>query len=384
MATILIIIIYIAFVSLGLPDALVGAVWPAAHADFGMPLTSAGIVSFITVCGTVLSSLLSARIIKRLGTGRVAALSAMLTGGVIIVMSVTHRFLFLCLLAVPLGFGAGSVDTALNSFVALHYKASHMSFLHAAWGLGATVGPLLLAQSLSAGGWRGGYRLIGSMQLGFSLLLVCSLPLWKRFAKADAASSVPIETSYRKALRLPMAAPVLVSLFCYCAAEIAAGLWAASFFVSCVGLSAAQGARAASLFYLGMLGGRLVSGFIALRVSARRLISIGQLTALCGAALMLVRVSPYCAMAGLLLAGLGCAPIYPSMLHETPKRFGASFSQTMIGLSMATAYTGSAVMPPLLGLAASRVTLWVLPAFIIASFLVQALLSQTINRQISN
>lgn len=209
----LIVIIYIAFVSLGLPDALIGTAWPVARADFGAPVSAAGIVSFIVVCGTVASSLLSARILKRVGPGWVTALSAVLTGSMIVLMSKTEHFWVLCLLAVPLGFGAGSVDTALNNFVALHYKASHMSFLHAAWGLGATVGPLLLARGIALSGWRSGYLLIGCLQLGLSLVFFSSLPLWKRFAKTDEASAVPIETSYRRALRLPMAMPVLASLF---------------------------------------------------------------------------------------------------------------------------------------------------------------------------
>ena len=369
--TILLVLIYLAFIGLGLPDSLLGAAWPQLRIDIGAPLSGAGMVSMIVTAGTIVSSLVSARVIRRFGTGKVTAISTALTAAALLGYAFAPAYWWLCIMAIPLGLGAGAVDAALNNFVALHYKAHHMSWLHCVWGLGATAGPILLSVFLARPqGWRTGIRSIGLLQLALVAVLTFSLPLWRKVTEkkeiGSAATSEPI--SNREALRLRGLPAALLTFFCYCGAELGCGLWASSFLVASRGVAPAQAAGWVSLYYAGITAGRFFSGFAMHRLTCPAMIRLGGLTSLAGCVMLVLPLPTVFSAVALVLIGLGCAPVYPCMIHETPARFGEANSQTAMGLQMATAYCGSTLMPPLLGLLAQLVSVTVFPWFLMVLF----------------
>lgn len=354
-------IIYMAFISLGLPDSLLGAAWPAMQPDLGVPVDSVGIISAIVTCGTIISSLLADKLLNRFGTAKVVLISVMLTAFALMGFSYTSSFLFLCLLAIPLGLGAGSVDAGLNNFVALHYSARHMSWLHCFWGVGATLGPIILSQFLAqAGGWHTGYRVISLIQWALVLILFISLPLWKQYENPNKLNNEPSQEPKPtiNVFKIYGVKTALLNFFFYCSMESITGLWAATYLVQQRGISIEQAAQTASLYYGGIMVGRFVSGILNEKVHSTNLIRIGIGIAGVGMVLLLSPLSPALA---LFLIGFGFAPVYPNTIHETPHRFGTAASQKIIGLQMASAYTGSTVMPILFGLIATRIGLWLLP-----------------------
>lgn len=369
--TILLVLIYLAFIGLGLPDSLLGAAWPQLRIDIGAPLSGAGMVSMIVTAGTIVSSLVSARVIRRFGTGKVTAVSTALTAAALLGYAFAPAYWWLCIMAIPLGLGAGAVDAALNNFVALHYKAHHMSWLHCFWGLGATAGPILLSVFLvRPQGWRTGIRSIGLLQLALVVVLTVSLPLWRKVTEKNEigsdATSDPV--SNREALRLRGLPAALLTFFCYCGAELGCGLWASSFLVASRGVAPAQAAGWVSLYYAGITAGRFFSGFAMHRLTCPAMIRLGGLTSLAGCVMLVLPLPTVFSAVALVLIGLGCAPVYPCMIHETPARFGEANSQTAMGLQMATAYCGSTLMPPLLGLLAQLVSVTVFPWFLMVLF----------------
>ena len=369
MYSLLLAIIYLAFISLGLPDALLGSAWPSMYVQFGVPVSYAGAISMIIAVGTVVSALMSDALTRRLGTGRVTAISVLLTAAALFGFSISSSFWMLCLWAVPYGIGAGCVDAALNNFVALHYASRHMSWLHC-----ASVGPYVMGYALSGGhGWPAGYRYIAVIQAALTVILLLSLPMWKKGVQAaqdeDARSERP---GFRALIRTPGAKSIMLAFFCYSAIENTSGLWASSFLVLHHGISEELAARFASLFYIGITAGRALCGFITAKLSDTSMIRLGQGVLLLGAALLIVPVDE-AALAGLVLIGLGCAPIYPSIIHSTPEHFGASRSQAMIGLEMASAYTGTTLMPPLFGLIANHIGVGLLPCFLLVFWLIMLL-----------
>ena len=431
MTSLLLAVIYLAFISLGLPDSLLGAAWPAMHEDLGAPLSYAGAVSMIIALGTILSSLASDRLTLRLGTGRVTAISVGMTAVALLGFSLSGSFYQLCLWAIPYGLGAGSVDAALNNYVALHYKSRHMSWLHAMWGVGASAGPCLMGLAIARGaGWAGGYAAVAALQALLTLLLFCSLPLWKKrpgaAARAKAAQATPTQTQTAQEIPaqaqttqatqamptqpqaaqaqparaqdaretperrrpLPLAAvvrirgarEVMLAFFCYCAVEQTSGLWASSFLHLSRGMSAERAAELAALFFLGITAGRVVSGFLTLRLSDTRMIRLGQLLLLLGVLLLLLPADA-CAVAGLLLAGLGCAPIYPCIIHATPAHFGEERSQAIIGVEMAAAYIGTMLMPPLFGVLAGRIAVTLLPLYLLALLALMTAMTERLERK---
>ncbi len=352
MATVLLVIIYLAFISLGLPDSMLGAAWPVAYAQLGVPVSYAGFDSIGITIGTVVSSLISVRLIRRFGTGGVTAACVLLTGVALLSISFTQSFVVLLLLAVPLGLGAGSIDAALNNYVALHYKASHMSFLHAFWGVGATISPLIMSCFLKQNGnWHGGYRLVSILQLSLALIMFVSLPLWGKVnhAKPEELRGGSLAIGNREAIRKRGVVFAILAFFFYCAAETTVGLWAATYFVTVRGVEASVAASWGSLFFFGIMGGRMLSGLLAIRVKERVLINIGLAVSVIGVLLLALPLPQAVSLAGLLLFGLGCAPVFPNLIHITPQRFGADYSQAVIGLQMASAYIGSTLMPPIVG-----------------------------------
>jgi len=352
MATILLVIIYLAFISLGLPDSMLGAAWPVAYAQLGAPVSYAGIVSIGITVGTVVSSLFSVRVIRRFGTGGVTAACVLLTGSALLAISFTQSFVVLLLLAIPLGLGGGAIDAALNNYVALHYKASHMSFLHSFWGVGATISPLIMSHFLKLNGyWQGGYRTVSIIQLSLALIMFLTLPLWGKVPHAanDELLGGPIEIDNRAAIKKSGAILAVLSFFFYCAGEASVGLWAATYFVSVRGVDPSVAASWGSLFFFGIMGGRMISGLLAMRVKERVLINVGLVIAVVGALLLALPLPQTFSLAGLLLFGLGCAPVFPNLIHITPQRFGKNYSQAIIGLQMASAYVGATLMPPIVG-----------------------------------
>lgn len=386
MLTILLIIIYIAFISLGLPDAILGSAWPMIHQDLNVSISSAGIATMIISGGTIISSLFSEKLIRRFGTGKVTTLSVMLTAAGLIGIYFSPSFLWICLLGVPLGLGAGAVDSALNNFVALHYEAKHMNWLHCFWGIGATAGPFIMSLFLlKENGWRMGYMTIGIIQAILVICLFISLPLWKKFESepnpaVESQSAIKITTL----LKQPGARPALLAFFCYCAVELTTGLWGSSFLVVSKGLSTEAAAKWISFYYLGITIGRFLAGFIAMRLDNQKMIRLGQILCIGGAVFLLIPSSTVFQLVGLILIGLGCAPIYPAMLHETPNRFGKELSQSIMGIQMATAYVGSTFMPPLFGLLANLTGFTVLPFFLLILIVIMLLASERVSQICQN
>lgn len=384
MFSLLLAIIYLSFISLGLPDSLLGSAWPIMHVDLGAPLSVAGLIAMVISSGTILSSLLSERMIKRLGTGLLTALSVGTTALALFGFSISHSVIALLLWAVPYGLGAGAVDAALNNYVALHYSSRHMSWLHCFWGVGASISPFIMSAALRAGSWQSGYRTVSMIQVALTACIFLSLPLWsdQKHAgqKEDASGDVPV-LGLRGALRIPGVPMILLAFLGYCAAETTTGLWASTYLVEARGVTPEVAARFGSLFYLGITFGRFLNGFISDRLGDRRMIRIGSTIAMLGMVLILLPFdSSVPALAGLIIIGLGCAPVYPCIIHSTPANFGAQNSQAIIGIQMASAYTGSTLMPPLFGLIASHVSLKLYPWYLLAFMLLLVVMTEKLNR----
>lgn len=352
--TVLLVVIYLAFISLGLPDSLLGAAWPAMYEGLGVPVDYAGFIFMIVAAGTVVSSLFSGKVIHRFGAATVTTFSVLLTALALLGFSVSGEFLFLCLLAIPLGLGAGSVDAALNNYVALHYEARHMNWLHSFWGVGAAIGPMIMAGYLAKGNaWTAGYGTVGLIQLGLVVILVLSLPIWiKGRSNSTETSEQQAPSLWTLVRTLPGLKQALVVFFCYCTIEATFGLWGASFLVFEKGFEADQAARMTSLYFLGITIGRFLSGFLTVHFTNKQLVFLGQGIIGLGLVFLFLPLSSTL-LPGFLLVGLGCAPIFPSLLHETPANFGKKNSQSIMGMQMASAYIGITLMPFLFGKIAS-------------------------------
>jgi len=400
-ATTLLVIIYVAFISLGLPDAMLGAGWPVMQAEFAVPYSFAGIVSMIISGGTILSSVLSSRMLNRFGIGRVTAASVGLTAFALFGFALAPSFWWLLLVAVPLGIGAGAVDAGLNTYVAAHYESRHMSWLHSFWGIGALSGPLVLSALLARGtSWRTGYFSIAAFQVVLVIVLVLAIPLWaklRRRAVAEGQAELPVqearlrEAQLQEAQRQPLLFPLklkgaklaLAAFFCYCGIESTMGLWGGSFLFKVKGIEPSTAATWVSLFYASITAGRFLTGFITYKVSNKNLIRCGSLVILAGVLLMLLPLPLPVALAGFLVVGFGCAPIYPCMLHETPNRFGAAHAQSIMGFQMAVAYIGSTFLPPTFGFIASVTSLRLLPAFLLAYVVCLIAGSETLRKELA-
>ena len=380
MASLLLPVIYLAFISLGLPDSLLGSAWPSMYTELGASLSWAGIVSMIISVGTIVSALCSERLNLRLGTGGVTFLSVMLTAVALLGFSLSTSFWQLCLWAVPYGLGAGSVDAALNNYVALHYESRHMSWLHCMWGVGASIGPVIMGRALAGGTWQGGYRTIALLQFALTAVLLLSLRLWKRpQANVEGADFKPHPIP--ELLRRPGVPQVLLCFFCYSALEATAGMWAASYCTLVRGIDAETAARWASLFYVGITIGRGVCGFLTMKISDQNMIRLGQALIAAGVVLVLAPLGQGTLFAGLITVGLGCAPIYPSIIHETPVNFGRDVSMSMTGLQMATAYVGSCLVPPLFRLLALYVTPTLYPWFLAVILALMFVMAESLHRR---
>lgn len=370
-------IIYLSFVSLGLPDGLLGAAWPAMHSDLGAAVSLAGTISVVICLGTIVSSLMTDRLVRRLGTGRLTAASVAMTAVALFGFSTCTALWQLVLWAIPYGLGAGAVDAALNAFVAMHYAARHMNWLHCCWGIGAAMGPTVMSwQMASPASWPGGYRVVGVVQVALVAAIALSLPLWRdRATGTDAADEGHgrdgVPAARRELLRRPGVPQAMAGFLCYCALESSCGLWASTLLVLGHGVPAQTAALLASLFYVGITVGRLLSGVLTLRLDGRQLLRLGEVVMALGLATLLLAPGKLALGAGLALLGLGCAPIYPQMIQLTPVRFGTDGTQSLMGMQMACAYVGSMAFPPLMGLVMERVSPLLLP--VVAAALLAAM-----------
>lgn len=372
-------IIYLAFISLGLPDSLLGSAWPSMYQEFSVPVSYAGGISMIIAVGTIISSLQSDRLTKKFGTGKVTAFSVLMTAAALLGFSSSHSYLALYLWAIPYGLGAGSVDASLNNYVALHYASRHMSWLHCMWGVGASLGPYIMGYALTnSGSWNMGYRYIAILQILLTAILLLSLPIWKNRTSADLTfdSEKQGPLSLKKIVCIPGTKEVMVTFFCYCAVEQTTGLWASSYLVLHRGLPEDTAASFASLFFVGITVGRALSGFLTLKLNDTQMIRLGQAIVAVGALVLLVPCGEGSPLAGLVLVGLGCAPIYPSIIHSTPERFGADKSQAIIGVQMASAYVGTCLMPPVFGLIANHISVSLLPLYLLLILLLMVLMHE--------
>lgn len=376
MTNLLLAVIYLSFISLGLPDALLGSAWPSIYPQFDVPVSYAGLLSMIISFGTIVSSLQSDRLIRRLGTGKVTAISVAITAAALFGFSVSRSFWILCLWAIPYGLGAGSVDASLNNYVALHYKSRHMSWLHCMWGVGASAGPYIMGFVLERGmEWNNGYRIISVVQAVLTAVLLFSLPLWKKGGEMGGdRQPAGRALSLGEIFRIPGALQIIACFFCYCALEQTTGLWASSYMTLYRGISAETAASFTGMFYIGITAGRALSGFITMRFSDTQMIRMGQAVIGAGVLTMLLPFGKSPLLIGLVLIGLGCAPIYPCIIHSTPSLFGADRSQAIIGVQMASAYVGSCLMPPLFGLLARAVSVSLFPWYLLAVLAVMAVM----------
>lgn len=373
MASLLLAVIYVAFISLGLPDPLLGSAWPSMYREFNVDISYAGILSMIIAMGTVISSLMSDRFTKKAGVGKVMVISVSATAAALFGFSISRSFPILCLWAVPYGLGAGSVDAALNNYVALHYKSRHMSWLHCMWGVGTVIGPSVMGYALTHGlGWNAGYRAISFLQIGLSVILAASLPLWKKCATAhpsqkeqDKQKQPDKPLSLKQIFAIPGAKEILTAFFCYSVIEQTAGLWASSYLVLRENVTPQTAAFFAGLFYTGITAGRGISGFATMKLNDTQMIRLGQLVLLAGIMLILLPLGKNAGIAGLIITGFGCAPIYPCIIHSTPANFGPDKSQAIIGVQMAAAYMGTTFMPPLFGFIATNTTIALYPAYLL-------------------
>ncbi|WP_010097327.1 MFS transporter [Ornithinibacillus scapharcae] len=389
MITLLLIIIYLAFISLGLPDSLLGAAWPVMQSDLKAPLETGGILFMTIAAGTIISSLCSGKVLKRFGTGHVTLISVLMTAGALLGFYFAPSFAWLIVFAIPLGLGAGAVDAGLNDYVATHYKAHHMSWLHSFWGVGATLGPIIMAQFIMGdNAWRNGYFAIFGIQFALVMILIFTLPLWKKAAgNHDVKQEEDNENDDGpdvKPLKVKGVKLALVSFLFYCGVEATMNLWGSSFLVNVKGLSPATAAGWVSFYFAGITIGRFITGFITFKTTNRTLIRAGQTIALVGTVMLLLPLPSIFSLIGFVIVGLGLAPIFPCMLHETPARFGKKHSQVIMGYQMAVAYTGTTFLPPLLGYVASITTIGIFPICIVIFVAAMLLSSERLNSILKN
>jgi len=386
MYTLLLAIIYLAFIGLGASDALFGSLWPTIQTEMVVPISYAGIVSMLAAGGTIASSLMSARLVKRFGAGKVVVFSVFISAAVLLSISFAGSFWIICLLALPLGLAGGSVDATINNHVALHYTSRHMSWLHCFWGLGAVISPIIMGYALTAGAsWNSGYRIIFGLQITIMIILLLSQPFWK---KQDAiVEEEQKQTSIIKLpqlIRIPGVKYLLLTFFAYCAVEVTAGLWASTFLVQQRGIATETAAGYAALFFIGVTVGRFISGFIANKISTKNMVRFGIAIIFVGILAVMLPISAnWLALGGLIVIGLGCAPIFPALVHSTPIYFGKAHSQSIIGAQIASAYTGSTLMPPLFGFIAAQVGIGLYPFYLLAMAFLMLLMTERLTRVVT-
>ena len=375
-------IIYIAFISLGLPDSVLGAAWPSMYRSLNVSEGSAGILTLLMYSGTMISSMASDKIIRKLGTGLVLVLSVSLTAIVMFGFSMAESFEALCLLALPYGLGGGCVDASLNNYVALHYKARHMNFLHCFWGIGTIISPLVMGSFLAHGGaWTQGYQAIAWFQTILVAILLCSLPLWKRESNTDSHSSTDTSLSLKSLLSIPGVKASLAAFFCYCALETTLGLWTTTYLTTVKGTDIVLATQCGMLFYVGIAVGRFLSGIVSEQLGDIKLIAYSVITTILSlCALILPGIEGIVLYSLIVLAGIGCGPVFPSMVHHSPQITGPNGSQLLIGFQLAMASAGSISIPALFGLIVNHLSIALMPVFCLLFTLLLAVMILKINQ----
>lgn len=386
MFSLLLALIYVCFISLGLPDSLLGSAWPIMQHDLNVPMSYAGIISVIIFIGTIISSFMSDWLVKKVSSGKITAISVSMTAIALFGFSISDRFWMLLLWAIPYGLGAGGVDAVLNNYVALHFKAQHMSWLHCFWGVGASISPYIMSYALvELENWSSGYRIVSIIQIVLSIIIFCSLPLWKKSvdnsSDNDADSTAPLKL--KDILSIKGAIPCFWMFFAYCAFELTTTLWTSTYLVESRGIDAETASAFASLFYIGITVGRAINGFLAMRFGDRALIRMGICITLVGLLAVLLPIGNEPALVGFIIMGLGCAPIYPCIIHMTPDVFGRDKSQAMIGFQMGFAYVGFCVMPPLFGIIAQNISAGLLPVYLLLLLIVMTLMHEIMIKKTS-
>ena len=375
MATFLLIIIYIAFIGLGLPDSLFGTAWPAIYTEFALPFSMGSTVTILITCGTIFSSITSARVIAKFGTGKVTAFSTTLTALALFGYSLSGSLLPLCLLAIPLGLGAGAVDTGLNNYVALHYSSAQMSLLHCFYGIGITVSPYLMSQFLNTdAGWRGGYRIAFLIQLIFALILFLTLPLWKKVAAKEAQEDAPVKVlSIRELAKIPGVKTMWMLFIISCSIESSTNNWGSTFLVEHKGMSADHAAEMMIFYFIGFTAGRLLSGILATKLSCWKIIRMGMGVLGVAMILLLLPLPNIMVIVALFLIGMGNSPMFPNFTYLTPQNFGADISQSVIGTQMAASNAGFMVAPLLCGLLGQVFGMGIFPVYLAVLFVLMVL-----------
>ena len=378
MFSLLLALIYVCFISLGLPDSLLGAVWPTLYVDMNVPMSYAGIISTVISVFTILSSLLSDTMSKKLGAGPLTAVSVLMTAVGMFGFGLSKKFWMVIAWSIPYGLGAGGVDAVLNNYVALHFKARHMSWLHCSWGVGASVSPYIMSFALThLGSWSSGYFSVSLLQMALSLVVFLSLPLWKKreaVAMADGEETRTEPIQLKEIFSIRGALPSFFAFFAYCSLELSTSLWASSYLVKQRGVNEETAAALASMFYIGITLGCVVNGFLTMRFGDRALVRTGFGIVAAGILLVFLPFHNVLPMVGFVVIGLGCAPIYPCILHMTPDIFGREYSQAMIGFQMAFANAGFCIAPPLFGVIAERVSIGLLPFYLVGLLAVMVLM----------
>ena len=367
MLILLIAIIYLSFFGLGLPDSMLGAAWPTIFSEMDVPVSGAGIISAIIAFGTIISSLASDRITRKLGASKTTAISVGITALALLGFGVSTKFWQLCLISIPYGLGAGSVDAALNNYVSLHFSSKHMNWLHCMWGLGAAVGPVIMGTVLTGGGgYHLGYIIVSIIQIVISTILFVSLPIWKKPMRAEATEVKTTDKplSFKEILGIRGVKAVMVTFFAYCALEVTVTLWASSYLNLEKGIDSDTAALWGSLYVLGITVGRAICGFISIKLNDVQMTRLGEGFMVLGLVLLFLPLPNVFSLIGLITLGIGSAPVYPSIIHSTPARFGEARSQALIGVQMASAYTGTCLMPPLFGLIANHISIKLFPLYI--------------------
>lgn len=383
MFSILLAVIYLAFISLGLPDSLLGSGWPVMQGDLGVPLSFAGIITMIITGGTIVSSLMADRVIRKFGTGKVTAISVALTAIALFGFSFSNSFILLCIWAIPYGLGAGAVDAALNNYVALYYSSRHMSWLHAFWGVGVSISPYIMSVCLTKNlGWAMGYRSIGILQIVLVAILIFSLPLWKEQPEDENAKLKAL--TVKQAFKIKGVPQVMLAFFGFCALEATAGLWASSYMVGFRGVGVETAACFAALFYLGETAGRFLNGFVADKYGDKQMIRVGIVGMIMGVIMLLLPLKTnYVSLVGLVVIGLGAAPVYPCIIHSTPANFGRENSQALVGIQMASAYVGATFMPPIFGIIAQYINIGLYPVYLAMFAVLMLVMTESMNKKVN-
>ena len=380
----LLVVIYISFIAVGLPDSLLGVAWPVMYVEFGLPISVNGYIAMMMSACTIVSSLFSARINHKIGTGVVTAISTAMTALALFGYAYSENVVCLFLLAIPLGLGAGAIDSGLNSFVALHYSVAQMNFLQCFYGLGVLISPWLMSMALGTeGDWRKGYLIVAVIQSALTVLTVAALPLWKNMEKRVVAQE-KTETkilSVKQLLRTPGVGISCLAFALACGMELSFGTWCSTYFVEAKGVPANYAAQITVLFYVGMTAGRFLSGLFAKKLTPTQMLWISGAALLVAVLVLMLPVGLGVSAVALLLAGVGVGPLFPNLVHLTPVAFGRDVASSVIGMQMSASYLGITLMPAVFGVLAQHIGVSLFPGFLLLAHFVYLILLSVLLRR---